>query len=189
MIAESSPFPWFSTARRRTRRIVVAVYWLVFFGLFGRYEWKLAFLSSHIRAELMLLPMYLIVLLPGILGGVRLGGIVKPFGKVRWIPPLYETNGTLTLFKRPQKLGSFSAQDMTLDERDVNDRDRVHYFAYTASRWLALALLFAQIGAGLASSVWLQRIGAASFVLLAMVLWSLPQSIILWTESDVEEPQ
>ena len=80
-----------------------------------------------------------------------------------------------------------TATDLDLDERDLRDRDRVHFQAYTTSRWLALLLLIVQVVAGLAGPAWLLRAGNAAFLLLALVLWSLPQSIILWTEPDMEE--
>ncbi len=186
MIVESSPFPWFSCTRRRTRRIVVAVYWVIVLSIFGLYQWVVSLHPSGFYGLALLFPLQLIVFLPAILGGVRAGGIVKPFGKVRLLP----MDDTFTRLNPNQPLmGNISAAEMTLDERDEWDRDRVHYFAYTASRWLVLALAVVQVVAGLAGPQWLLRIGAASFILIALVLWSLPQSIILWTEPDMEEPQ
>jgi hypothetical protein len=34
---------------------------------------------------------------------------------------------------------------------------------------------------------WLAQVGSLFFFLLTLVLWSLPQTLILWTEPDMEE--
>ena len=191
MIAESSPFPWFSTARRRTRRIVVAVYWVVALAFFALIQWKLAFHSSYPVPTWMelLFPLQVILFLPAILGGVRAGGFVKPFRGVRFVP-LQERDETQTLFGPPRPvISSMTAADINLDERERRQRDEVHFAAYTSARWLALGLLVAQFAAALAGPEWLTRAGNAAFYLLALVLWSLPQTLILWNEPDMEEPR
>jgi len=186
MISESSPMIWFSTARRRTRRFVVVVYWIAILAAFSIIQWVNIFRPSHMNGIGLLLPLQIIVFLPAILGGVRAGGLVKPFQGVHWVP-LPEREQTQALFgpRRPL-IGSSTAADLQLDERDVRDRDRVHFFAYTVSRWLVLLLLIAQSGAGMVSPFWMLHAGNAAFFLLALVLWSLPQSLILWTEPDME---
>ena len=189
MIAESSPFPWFSTARRRTRRLIVVAYWIVALCVFGIVQWKEVLLPGHLGALGLLFPLQAIVFLPAILGGVRAGGIVKPFRGARWVPPP-QRDETQTLFGPPRPLiGSMTAADLELDERDLRDRDRAHFLAFTVARWMALVLLAVQLGAGLISSAWLLGAGNAAFFLLALVIWSLPQSMILWTEPDMEQPQ
>jgi hypothetical protein len=187
MIVESSPFIWFSTARRNTRRLIVALYWAIVLSLFGISQWCDVFRPGHMHAPDLLFPLYLIAFLPAILGGVRAGGMVKPFRGTHWVP-LPERDYTQTLFGANRPLiGTMTSADLSLDERDLRDRDRVHFFAYTASRWLALVLLAAQSCAGLVSPVWMLRAGSAAFFLLTIVLWSLPQTLILWTEPDMEE--
>lgn len=189
MIADSSPFPWFSTARRRTRRMVVAAYWLVALGTFGVCQWAEFFrLERHSGAGL-LFPLQVVVFLPAILGGVRAGGMVKPFNGVHWVP-LPDRDYTQTLFGPPRPLlGSMTASDLELDERERQDRNRVHFVAYTSARWMALVLLALQCVAGIASRTWMINFGAAAFFLLALILWSLPQTLILWNEPDVEQPR
>ena len=187
MISESSPLVWFSTTRRRTRRIAVVVYWIAVLGFFGAIQWIEIFRPSHMHGIGLLVPLQTIVCLPAILGGVRAGGMVKPFRGTHWVA-LPDRDAPQTLFgpRRPL-MGSATAADLELDERDVRDRDRAHFLAYTASRWLVLLLLGVQLCAGLWSPAWLLYAGNASFFLLALVLWSLPQSMILWTEPDMEE--
>lgn len=187
MIAESSPFPWFSTARCGTRRIVLAAYWMVALGTFGVCQWAEFFRIDHHSGAGLLLPLQIVVFLPAILGGVRVGGMVKPFNGVHWVP-LPDRDYTQTLFgpRRPL-LGSMTESDLELDERERQDRNRVHFVAYTSARWMALVLLALQCALGIASRTWMIHFGAAAFFLLALVLWSLPQTLILWTEPDMEE--
>jgi len=190
MIAESSPFPWFSTARRSTRRLVVVAYWLVALGVFGLIQWKLAFHSNYPVPTWMelLFPLQVIVFLPALLGGVRAGGFVKPFRGVKWAP-MQERDDTQTLFgpTRPV-INSMTAADIHLDERERRQRDSVHFAAYTCARWFALGLLILEFGAAAAGPEWMMRAGNAAFYLLALVLWSLPQTLILWNEPDVTVP-
>ena len=189
MIAESSPFPWFSTARRRTRRLIVVAYWIVALCVFGIVQWKEVLLPGHLGALGLLFPLQAIIFLPAVLGGVRAGGIVKPFRGARWVPsPQRDEAQTLFGPRRPL-IGSMTAADLELDERDLRDRDRTHFYAYTAARWLVLVFLAMQVGAVFLNPVWLLRAGNAAFFLLALVIWSLPQSMILWTEPDMEQPQ
>jgi hypothetical protein len=189
MIAESSPFPWFSTARRRTRRIIVAAYWLVALGIVGVCQWAQYFRPGHNPVGGLIFPLQILVFLPAILGGVRAGGMVKPFSGVHFVP-LYDRDATQTLFGPPRPLiGSMPASDAVLDEREQLQRDSVHFAAYTSARWLAFIFLLLQCAAGLVSPAWMSRFGAAAFLLLALVLWSLPQTLILWTEPDIEEPR
>ncbi|MGD0912137.1 MAG: hypothetical protein ABR928_09580 [Terracidiphilus sp.] len=189
MIAESSPFPWFSTARRRTRRIVVAAYWLVALGIIGVYQWAQFFRPGHNPAAGLIFPLQVLVFLPAILGGVRAGGMVKPFSGVHFVP-LDGRDYTQTLFGPPRPLiGSMTTSDAILDERERLQRDSVHFAAYTLARWLAFILIVLQCASGLVSPALTSRVGAAAFLLIALVLWSLPQTLILWNEPDVETQQ
>jgi hypothetical protein len=122
--------------------------------------------------------------LPALLGGVRGGGLVKPFRGVHWVP-MQEGGGVQTLL-RPAN-GPAILQDISLDERETHERDRVHFNAYTVARWFAL-LLFVIYGLlGAMHVAWFSRVGPFFLFLLTLTLWSLPQSIILWTEPDMEE--
>ena len=97
MIAESSPIPWFSTASRRTRRIVVVAYWVVAVILLGIMQWAEAFRPGRLSDLSLLFPLYVLTFLPAILGGVRVGGMVKPFRGARWVP-LTDRDEMQTLF-------------------------------------------------------------------------------------------
>jgi len=71
-------------------------------------------------------------------------------------------------------------------EAELDERDRVHFVAYTIARWLALALFAVYLGMGAANSQWLARIGPLFLFVPTLLLWSLPQTLILWTEPDME---
>jgi hypothetical protein len=121
-----------------------------------------------------------------LLGGVRVGGIVKPFRGVHWVP-LPESDDVQTLLTPPRTSAFF--EGTSLDEREANERDRIHFIAYTLARWLALLLFVAYGLLGLLHVAWFNRIGPFFLFLLTLTLWSLPQTLILWTEPDMEEPQ
>jgi hypothetical protein len=124
--------------------------------------------------------------IPALLGGVRAGGVVKPFRGVHWVP-LQEREDvqSVSLLSGPPKCD----EDASLDERETLLRNRVHFVAYTIARWFAL-ILFAAYGLlALIHPDWLRQAGLFCFLLLALTLWSLPQILILWTEPDMEEAQ
>jgi hypothetical protein len=174
----------FSVARRGTRRALVLVYWS-FLALSC-----VAFLIHQARHGFdggsVVFTLQFLVFLTALLGGVRAGGFVKPFRGVHLVP-LMESGGLQSLL-RPANPPAI-LEDAGLDERESRLRDRVHFVAYTLTRWFAL-LLFVLYGAvGFVHAAWLALAGPFFFFLLTMTLWSLPQSIILWTEPDMEEAQ
>jgi hypothetical protein len=90
------------------------------------------------------------------------------------------------------KQGSSENQiDRSFDERDIRLRDRAHYQAYRVLRSilglaviLVIPILFASDTPDL-----IRRYGLLFIpliCLLVLVVWSLPQSIILWSEPDME---
>jgi hypothetical protein len=70
-----------------------------------------------------------------------------------------------------------------IDERDVNIRNSAHYRAYSALRWIVPAGLFLLIAEPYRRHPFLVP---AIYVLLLLVVSGLPQSILLWTEPDME---
>jgi hypothetical protein len=76
-----------------------------------------------------------------------------------------------------------------LDERETRLRDRAHYTAYAVARWLTLALFAIYAALLVFNPVWANRIVPSFFFLLMWTVWSLPQSIILWTEPDMDESE
>lgn len=174
-----------SFGHQRARRWAVAIYW----------SWvtifSIAFLHHQAREGLDGLNALLVVLmianLSALLGGVRSGGAVKPFLAVPW--RLFSDGDDLQrLFSAPPPvMARRDESDTNLDEREIRLRDRIHFIAYTFSRWFALLLFAVYAGLSTLNAAWLIRIGPFFFFLLALVLWSLPQSLILWMEPDMEE--
>jgi len=128
-----------------------------------------------------------VVNLGAFLGGVRSGGTVKPYGGIH--SGLFPNRSEVQeLFGRARPVaGGDAAGNSDLDEREIRVRDRVHFVAYTVSRWFALLLFAAYALLSTLNVSWLARIGPLFFFLLALMLWSLPQTLILWTEPDMEE--
>jgi len=158
--ANEKPFG-FSIARRSTRRIVVIAY-AALMGI-GIYEFLI---RQNFRGLGNFGPW--LYLIPLMLGGVTRDGLVKPFRP---------SQRGLELFRR-RKGG--------LDEREIEERDRIHYLAHNITRWLAAVLFFVFTFCVQSSPAALAQIGTAFLFLIALSLWSLPQCMILWTEPDVE---
>jgi hypothetical protein len=183
MIADTRSSWGYSVGRRSRRRGIVIAYWIAMcLALLGFARHSIRHSGVFVSPALV----NILVFLPAVLGGVRAGGAVKPFRGVRFAP-LDGGEGTLTLFRKAQSGRGINPSDGEMDERETRDRDRVHFTAYTVGRWMAMGL-FLVCGAVDAWRpellVWL----APGFLfLLVLMLWSLPQSLILWNEPDVEE--
>jgi len=84
--------------------------------------------------------------------------------------------------------------ELNLDERDRRLRDHAHYRAYRILRMILQAAIIAGVLLFTRPDAWtlLRRYNFVlvpfSFLLI-LLLWNLPQSIILWNEPDMEEPR
>ncbi|HTZ89746.1 MAG TPA: hypothetical protein VMA71_05370 [Alloacidobacterium sp.] len=192
MITTTNKLFGFSVARRSTRRILVVVYWLCIAAF------TCAFLFDQMRHTLdvfgIIIALQILTNLPSLLGGVRAGGVIKPYRGVKWAP-LMDRDEVQTVFSgaRPV-IGSATAADLALDERETRLRDRVHFVSYTLMRWITLFLFAGYALLALLRPEWTRQAGLFLFILLALVLWSLPQTLILWNEpdmsaTDMEEPR
>lgn len=185
MIADTHNTWGWSVNRRSDRRRLEVGYWIFVVALTAAF---LRFGNIHGTFANPWM-VYALFFLPALLGGVRAGGAVKPFRGLRWVP-LNDRDSTQTIFGKPQPvLGGAVASDFELDERETHERDRVHFVAYTAARWGALGLLGLTVAAEAWRPAWMAWMAPTFLFLLVLTLWSLPQSIILWTEPDVEEPR
>jgi hypothetical protein len=172
-----------SLVRRRTRRWLVLSYWTIILLLVG-------VLTQTIGKESTVFGMPLfwffwpVGILTGLLGGTRPNGAIRAFqGR-----SAEERSPIDYSFMTPYDIAEQKQRDneLRLDERDVNLRNAVHYQAYSAVRWIALIAFFAS-GPPLAH----EPVALRRFLLLLffLVIWSLPQTLILWTEPDMEEEQ
>jgi hypothetical protein len=166
-----------SMLRCRTRRAFVVAYWC-FIAVYS-----CAFLPcGNFNWFGVLLAVQLLIQVPVWLGGVRAGGMVKPFRGIHWVP-LQEREDVQrdSLRSGSPKRG----EDASLDERETGLRDRVHFVAYTVSRWFALLLFGLYCLIAVARPAWLSQTGPFFLFLLTVTLWSLPQTMILWTEPEM----
>ncbi len=170
-----------SVSRQSTRRRIVIVYWL-FTAIFSYLVLVQAVRHHGNFFDAMLFN--ILIFLPAMLGGVRAGGMVKPFRRTFWAS-MSDHEEMLSFFHRNQPI----AQSDELDERETRLRDRIHFISYTAMRWFALAVFALYALFGWIRPEWLGVTGPMFLFLVVIMLWSLPQSIILWNEPDVEEAQ
>jgi hypothetical protein len=74
-----------------------------------------------------------------------------------------------------------------IDEHDLQVRDRAHYLAYSALRWPAIAAaLFGPLFLLDATTLQVSRILLLISVPFAVLFFSLPRAIILWTETNLD---
>jgi hypothetical protein len=183
MISADSTLFDHSLARRRTRRWLVAAFWgglvpLLYVGFHELFFIARGTFSLN-TLNFALLAIFWITIW---LGGVRAGGWVKPFRaqtKVR--------NILQSLFAKPQPTqGELTAQELAMDEREINRRDHIHFVAYSIARIMTLFLFTLYCMLGFWKQELLRQTGPLIFFLLTITLWSLPQTLILWTEPDLE---
>jgi hypothetical protein len=174
------------TSRRRRRALVVVVYAVLvpvaFLFIQNPSVGHFLFLSIAVGSANRFL-----------LGGQALGGLIKPFdGKTLKRPPVESSLDDLIRwgFHRPQILDPKGFKN---DERELLQRDHAYSVAYQTLS-LVVFLMFMVL-------FWKRPIAAFGFVLtpidqlaflivLAFVAAeTLPQSVLLWTEPDMEEAE
>lgn len=173
-----------SMARRATRRWLVLAYWtftLALIGiplaLSGGYDTVLGFLSFR-------LILFWWCLL-GLLGGDGRSRPVRAFqGKT---PEDRERLDTAYMTAEDIAWREQRERETRLDERDVNLRNAAHFKSYSFMRgyavFVVLILVFLNSG-HLSSASWLRE---PLLWFLLNVFLCLPQTMILWTEPDMEE--
>jgi hypothetical protein len=154
--------------KRRLYVVIVVCLCAVFCGIFLRYQLRRGVEDFD---SLILISFFLGV--AGALGGVRRIGPVKLF--VGFHVPF-----------RDRAPHNDAEETPWLDEREQSRRDRVHFRAYAIVRWLGLLTLATYAALGEMHVSWFSHIGPFAVVLLVLVLWVLPQMMILWSELDVE---
>jgi hypothetical protein len=179
MISDTRNLWGWSINRRSTRRWIVVAYWLfVALVVYAIPHYTLRHNGAFLGFQLI----EILVLLPMLLGGVRAGGAIKSFRGLRSPAYALMDQRMISLFRRDTAV----EQEIELDERETRLRDRVHFVAYTVVRWLAMALVVLYGVFGMMNPKWQAITGPVFLFVIVMVLWGLPQSIILWNEPDVE---
>jgi len=170
-------------ATRRTRRWLVVGYWAVVLALLALLS-RLIGEPNHLIRDYWFLGIWITPFLLGFLGGTRPSGPVRDFlGRSSERPELLEN--TVKTLRDPGNR-EWTKEDRPLDERDIKLRNDAHYKAYGVMRGVALfgflAVVYQQIPQA-------PNVREPLLWLLLTVIWSLPQSIILWTEPDMEEAE
>lgn len=167
---------------RRSRRLLVVGYYACFL-LFGA---LLVWIRGPEKYD-RLLPLSFYA--AAMLGGLSFSGPVRLFSE--WQRKLHTTaahgsDGSLGLLQT-KYAAPLPGVDDRLDEYDIAARDRAHYLAYSALRWPAI--LAALVG-GLFLLDWPpERLAHALLIAsvpVAVLFFSLPQAILLWTEPDLD---
>jgi hypothetical protein len=116
----------------------------------------------------------------GLFGGIQPGGPVKSYQGASGADP----SGIQSLNLSGAKPWNGFAP---LDERETTERDSAHYRAYVILR--ILLVLFVGIYFVLLRIIprWLTHNSPTLLWLLTVVIISLPQSVILWTETSTSE--
>jgi hypothetical protein len=160
----------------RERRRLVVLYYLLISMLGGVALW-LGVGSTQISPLL-----WVAIGLGGLFGGIRLSGKsmdgpVKDYEKPPL--PLGKEAGTQTLNLSGRK--EFDRWE-PLDERERTERDRAHYEAYRVLRWVLCCSYVAYwLGMNLADK-WFKSRSLILFWIGLVVVLSLPQSVVMWTE-------
>lgn len=170
-------------ARRRTRRWLVLGFWAVNLSLVA----VVSLLTGKDGTFLWLLYSWqfiTLLLLTGLLGGDGRRGAVRAFEG----PTTEEQAAADNTCMTPEDIAERKRREIEirLDERDVKMRNAAHYKAYSALRWIILVAFPFMVASPPGELFSLRR-----FLLLTLflVVWGLPQTLILWTEPDMEEPQ
>jgi hypothetical protein len=153
----------FKVTSRSRRRILVLFFWALIAVLFVLLSWDM---GGKINIWFLLI----LIQIPAICGAVRRGGLIHPAQKQKRCHVDY-------LPLRPGEV---------LDEREERERDWIHYRALNWCRWLSLASFVVFVILGLVSPAAQLRLGLSLFYLMMITLWSLPQTMILWTEPDLD---
>lgn len=166
---------------RRSRRILVIGYYLFFIAFAAFLLWLKGL--DHYDA---LLPFA--YLCAPMLGGIIAGGPVRLFSQ-------WQRNVIVGGERRgepPRSLSGYAAFRPAafadrLDEHDIARRDRAHYLAYSALRWPAIAAaLFSLMFIMDSTPEKVAHILLILSVPVAVLFFSLPQTILLWTEPDLD---
>jgi len=172
-----------SLARRQARRWLVLGFWAVNLSL----AVVVSLLTGKYGASYWLLYSWQLISLPlltGLLGGEGKRGAVRAFEGCT----SEEQAATDNTYMTPEDIAERKRREskLRLDERDVNMRNAAHYKAYSALRWFIFVAF--PVMAVPPPREWL-FLRSILLLTLFLAVWCLPQTLILWTEPDMEAEQ
>jgi hypothetical protein len=166
---------------QRSRRAVVVGYYIFFIALAILFLW----FRGPAKYALLLPLTYLCA---AMLGGLTVSGPVRLFSQ--WQRKFKDGSAWGIDANRPHpylKGRPLIRPIEPLDEHDIATRDRAHYLAYSALRWPAIvAALCSPLFLLDATPAQVARLLLIVSVPVAVLFFSLPQAIILWTEPDLD---
>ncbi|MDR3793667.1 MAG: hypothetical protein P4L03_09840 [Terracidiphilus sp.] len=175
-------------ARQQRRRALVVCMYAGFAALMG-VLWP----TTHLRHTGAYVLYAVIAVCWLFLGGITPRGLVKPFnGKAPRMQTQISPLSGLRLEVYPPVLPGDEAEFQN-DEREVHQRDRAHYLAYQAVG-VAVAMLLSMALFRSLFPAWFGWMGVnpdelyfGILLALAVMMMTLPQAVLLWTEPDMEE--
>jgi len=117
----------------------------------------------------------------GLLGGIRMGGPVKPYAYPSFEREMDGPRG-LNLEGRKPFDGSLSWTP--LDERERTQRDVAHYTAYRILRWSFALFVLGYFLVMWSAAAWIADRTLFLLWLFLLYMLSLPQAVVLWTEPE-----
>ncbi len=176
MIQQSS-FLGVSLRTRRRRRALVVGYYIFLLAIAAVALYRQKFVPSVLLVQTLTLG--------GLFGGIKMGGPVKYYAERARSVAMSDGSGIQQLNlsgRRPFSV--FGLGWEPLDERERQERDRAHYEAFRLLRW-TLSLAFISYWSLLdVMQGWLMSNTPTLLWMVLLYVYSLPQSLILWTEPD-----
>jgi hypothetical protein len=171
-------------ARRSARRLFVVGYWAVALLLVAA---ESQLWGSNPNQFLVRWILVLILSLPGYLGGTDPRGAVREFNG----PTPDDPDSTDYTFMTVDDIAAkkLEERERRLDERDTMLRNAIHYRAYAILRRSAILVAFSLLVLSMPTFARFAHLRMLLLWCVFIVFMSLPQSIILWTEPDMEEVQ
>lgn len=173
----SSPYNGGKLLATRNRRIwILALYWLFFVPVCA---FVVGRMFSLLRME------FPITLLAAVVVVLNMGTLsrwmTKPFG---WAP---RPDSEALKLQRGTAEAERIMADFKFDERELHQRDRVHFKAYRLILWFSIAW-FALISlCEYLRPDWSRWLGPVFLAVLVSIITALPQTLILLSEPDMEE--
>jgi hypothetical protein len=172
-----------SVASRRNRRWIVAMYWLMVALAFGLLAWYGYWSGKPLSRRNPVWFYYAALTLTGILGGRERNGLVRLFPKQRKQKP--EDYSFMTQEDIAAKKAQLKSSEW--DEREAGALQHYQSKAYSLLTLIALPALFVLFALDVPEAARYAFLREPLLWFLLVVLWSLPQTLILWNEPDMEE--
>jgi hypothetical protein len=171
-----------STAPRRNRRLMVVTYWLLAVAVIAIMVFGIGKNGAWLFWRSPALFFGVVTGLSGLLGGRDRNGLVRRF------PPSREPSPEDWSFMTPEDI-AVKQQERAAVRWDERETTLLNAYQSTAYKWLSMAsypMLFVLILLELPQMTEFAPLREPLLWLALIVIWSLPQTLILWNEPDIE---